>query len=129
MVNGKITLKILFTVVRLYNRSEGRVRVRVCWEGLGGGGASYVSKGAYRTVFKNLIRLKFNKRISHQISNSNVFEMYDRRRFIMPRTVKPSGWTTHSHRPTSHESVFAELFFSRFDSRFHVLIYRVNLKV
>ena len=40
-----------------------------------GGGASYVSKGAYRTVFKNLIRLKFNKRISHQISNSNVFEM------------------------------------------------------
>jgi hypothetical protein len=58
MVNGKITLKILFTVVRLYNRSEGRVRVRVCLEG--GGGASYVSKGAYRTVFKNLIRLKFN---------------------------------------------------------------------
>ena len=70
MVNGKITLRILFTVVQSIRRACARACVLE-----GGGGTWYVSKGAYRTVFKNLIRLKFNKRISHQISNSNVFEM------------------------------------------------------
>ena len=42
-----------------------RACARTCVLGRWGGGglASYVSKGAYRTVFKNLIRLKFNKRI------------------------------------------------------------------
>ena len=53
----------------------------VCGGGGGRGGIkwlrtdSHVWKIGNRTVIKNLIRLKFNKRISHQISNSNVFEM------------------------------------------------------
>ena len=59
------------------NNGQKGMCAYVCVGKVGGGGglASYVSKGAYRTVFKNLIRLKFNGYHSHQISNSNVFEM------------------------------------------------------
>ena len=46
------------------NNGQKGMSAYVCVGKVGGGLASYVSKGAYRTVFKNLIRLKFNKRIS-----------------------------------------------------------------
>ena len=66
------------------NNGQKGMSAYVCVGKVGGGLASYVSKGAYRTVFKNLIRLKFNKATDTTAIKFQILTFSRCRRFIMP---------------------------------------------